>query len=249
MSCRNWILSSLVVCGSAVALGGWRVDEAPPHLTQARALVVALEGSPMNIYAEGAPKVSWDSRPPLARTVCSSFVTLLLQRSYGWSNSFVKDWTGFIDPHGRDYHDAIVERNGFKRILHVGEIRPGDFLAIKYPKNRISKDGAEDTGHIMIVDSMLPDRTTTEPLVTGTHQYFVSVIDSSHSGHGASDTRHAGRGKFSGGIGRGIFRIYTDSTDRIAGYTWSNEQTSKFCVPEAGDLVAGRLDPNRIPSE
>ncbi len=81
------------------------------------------------------------------------------------------------------------------------------------------------------------------PAVEGTQQWQTTVIDSSESGHGPTDTRHArGKdGKDHDGLGMGVLRIYADKQGRIAGFTWSPLQVSKFHGASDEPLVVGRL--------
>jgi len=196
---------------------------------------------PNTLYGGGKRRIVWEAGHCSARTVCSSFMTLLLQHSYGWTGDTFRAWMHSANPEADAYHDAIVERRDFKRILHVSALRPGDILAVKYTDGHISRDGVEDTGHVMLVCAAPLPVDGGKPLVPGTQQYTVTVIDSSASGHGPTDTRHAPGGGFSGGIGRGVIRLYADGGGRIAGYTWSDTHQSPFYAAPERDMVAGRL--------
>lgn len=235
-----------LLAGTCVVPALWRTDT-PVHLVQARELVQNLQGASLNTYGGGHRAIDWDARPCSARTVCSSFATLLLEHSYAWPQGFVKKWLGHSDPLAADYYDAITGHNGFKQIVHVSRLQHGDLLAIRYTDHHVSRNGVEDTGHVMVVDEVLAAGKPKPPLQPGTKQVFVAVIDSSASGHGPSDTRHVGKGKFTGGIGRGVMRIYADGEDHIAGYAWSDEKRSEFYAAPDRILVAGRLDPGRLP--
>ena len=117
-------------------------------------------------------------------------------------------------------------------------------IAIKYPA------GQQSSGHMMLVEAVstfqariLSNQTflanNAEPSIVG---YFdVTVIDSSASYHGKSDSRYTKPG----GIGRnGIFRVYVDSAYQITGYIWSNEKSSTYKRVADGYVVApGRLNP------
>jgi hypothetical protein len=74
-------------------------------------------------------------------------------------------------------------------------------------------------------------------------QWEVSIIDSSHSGHGPTDTRHAkGKdGKDHDGLGEGELRLYADSQGHITGFSWSTASASKFIQPSEEHAVVGRL--------
>ena len=242
--------AAILTLFSAVAVGvgarqspaTTRQSSAPPaHLEQARELVENLRMAQLNVYGGGKREIDWQAGHAAARTVCSSFTTLLLQRAYHWSNAEIKDWLGSTNPEAFAYHDAIVDRNKFLRITHVDKIRPGDILAIKYTDHHASNNGVEDTGHVMLVAEAPQEIRAHKPKTEDTRQYVVTVIDSSASGHGPLDTRHRPDGKFTGGIGRGVLRLYSDKEGKIAGYTWSDGNNSPFYAAPERDLVAGRL--------
>ena len=221
----------------------------PRHLQQARQLVETLRGVQENVYGGGKRHIVWGTGQGAARTVCSSFVTLLLQHTYGWSVGDVRAWLNSADPEADAYHDAIVDRRGFERVLRVSALRRGDFLAVKYTDHHVSSNGVEDTGHVMVVDEAPLALSDEKPVVRDTRQYAVTVIDSSASGHGPTDTRHTPGGGFTGGIGRGLIRLYADHDGRIVGYTWSDTHKSEYETSPARDMVAGRLigDPPTVP--
>jgi hypothetical protein len=226
--------------------GDSQVDP-PKHLAVAERLVKDLVGSPENVYGGGKRHIEWDQRPLVARTVCSSFVSLLMQHTYGFSEDNYKTWFGEKNPNAAAYHDAIVAKNGFLKIVHVAALRPGDVLAIKYTDGHISKNGVDDTGHVMVVAQAPVAWSGSQVAPAGLRGYVVEVYDSSASGHGDNDTRYLGSKKFSGGIGRGNFTIYADGDDKIAGYAWSDWAKSDFFTSPGRDLVAGRLDFKRLP--
>ena len=87
----------------------------------------------------------------------------------------------------------------------------------------------------MIADSTPILRKPTPPLIPGTLQWEMSVIDSSENGHGLQDTRFID-GSIKPGIGRGVFRIYTDGDGKMVGYTSSTSPISKYYNEEARPL-------------
>jgi hypothetical protein len=95
----------------------------------------------------------------------------------------------------------------------------------------------------MLVASVPVLRTSTAPLVTGTKQYDVPVIDASSSGHGSLDTRYISASNFNDGIGRGILRLYTNSKGALVGYTWSTYPNSDYYSQSQRPLLVGRLIP------
>ena len=68
------------------------------------------------------------------------------------------------------------------------------------------------------------------------------MIDESKSGHGPNDTRRGPDGKFRGGLGRGVVRLYTRADGTLAGYAWSTFGNSKFHGDHERGLAVGRFD-------
>ena len=146
-------------------------------------------------------------------------------------------------PTAERYHDAIVEGRGFVPVAAVGDLRAGDFIAIKYYTRH------DNTGHIMLAIAPAQRMSATPPYVDGTTQWAVPVIDSSESGHGPTDTRHkqGPGGRDHDGLGRGVFRLYTDARGAVAGFAWSTTKASRYVEPADEHLVIGRLDPGFRP--
>ena len=163
--------------------------------------------------------------------------------SYGYDGDQFKKWFDSHRPSARRYHDAIVEQHGFTEIKELSHVRPGDILAVKYLKRK------DNTGHIMLVEEspqlMKPKRSQ----IAGAEQWEVTVIDSSHTGHGPTDTRHAkGKdGKDHDGLGQGVIRLYADKQGKVVGFAWSTLAGSELKLPHEEHLVVGRLTPNFRP--
>lgn len=172
------------------------------------------------------------------RSQCASFLTALLKQAYGWTNSYFSQWFGSISPTAAGYHEAIEAGNGFSLVTNVHDVQPGDILAVKY-----LEPGAAVTGHVMIADDFARVRAGTKPIVSGTLQYELAVIDSSSSGHGSlTDTRMLSSGTWDAGLGRGILRLYVDANDAVVGYSWSIEKVSVYYGPGSlRHLQIGRL--------
>ena len=247
MSRRPKLFVFLQPCFAFLLLAGSLAAQTPDpgvvsrHLQQAQHLVVDLKGAEENVYGGGKRHINWEPGHYAARTVCSSFMTLLLQHTYGWRNEDFKLWLASTNPEADAYHDAIVEGRGFQRLGQITALRPGDVVAVKYADHHVSSNGVEDTGHVMLVSDAPQSIADAKPIISGTHQYTVGVIDSSASGHGPTDTRyHSGRG-LTGGIGQGVIRLYADNAGNIMGYTWSDTPKSPYYTGPARDIVAGRL--------
>ncbi len=227
---RKSLLILWVVMG---VLSGALANAATLHLTDAQTLVSNLQISKKNVYGSNPSYILWNGTASEARTVCATFATLLLKRTYSYTDTYFSNWFGSSSPNAADYHDTIKLQKGFQRITNVSQIQPGDFLAIKY-----YDPNATSTGHVMLAASVATSRVATSPIVTGTTQYQITVIDSSQSYHGSTDTRYpSGQG-----IGQGVFRIYTDAAGTIVGYTWSLFSDSLFYTPDVRDLVVGRIN-------
>ena len=213
----------------------------PKHLIEAEKLVRHLKLEHTS-YNHGEQKVVWTGTCA-SHADCSGFVDNLLTHSYGYDANTYKRWFDSHRPSARRYHDAIVDQRGFTLIKRLSDVRPGDFLAVKY---LIQK---ENTGHVMLATKAPRQIELKKPLVDGTEQWEIQVIDSSKSGHGPTDTRHkkGPDGKDHAGLGEGIIRVYTGRDASIVGFTWSTYTNSQFQPPSEEHLVIGRLIPNFQP--
>lgn len=219
--------------------------QGPRYLAVAQEAVGLLRGA-SNVYGRFDTHITLEPGNFSARTQCATFVTRLLQLTYNLTPSHFTRWFDSKSPWARTYHDAIVNGSGFVRIFSIEDVLPGDIFAVKY------WDPAEtNTGHVMIVVNIRKRAADKAPIVNGTAQYDVWVVDSSATYHGPSDTRRDPAPP--GGIGMGIARLYADSassysagelggfvrgslganttlpaTGGIVGYTWSDFSNSKF---------------------
>lgn len=169
------------------------------------------------------------------RSKCSSFVTNVLMQSYGWTSTDFKTWMSSTSPTADKYYAAIQQQNGFSIIGSVNNILPGDIIAIKYPS------GSAVSGHMMVAKTAASLRASSAPIIGGTYQYEIRVIDSSQSGHGSTDTRLNADGTWNSGVGTGVLRLYVNSTGALVGYTWSTYSNSQFYDSTTRPIVVGRL--------
>ena len=95
----------------------------------------------------------------------------------------------------------------------------------------------------MLVAGLPQKQAPHAPLVAGSVQWLVPVIDSATSGHGAMDTRHNADGTFREGVGQGTVRLYTDLSGGFLGYSWSDSSVSVYYDSTMRPLVIGRIDP------
>ena len=228
-------------------------EDSPTHLKIAEQLVKNLTGVTDNHYGGGNRHIDWAPSSASARVVCSSFATLLIERAYDLTDDDIAKMGTGHNPKAQDYFEAVGKDKAFGLISKFRHIRPGDFLFIKYTDGHISRNGVEDTGHVMLVASK-PEKTSKRGEAPANSEvYVIEVIDSSASGHGAKDTRHIGPNKYTGGVGEGSVRIAVDpTTDEIVAYSWSDQSKSEYYSAPARIMVAARLNlryfkPNQDP--
>jgi len=234
----------IVVVAWAVIWGPVRAsaqESLPKHLLDAKTLVEHIDLSNTN-YEHAQGKVVWSGTVE-SHTDCSGLIDHLLMHSYGYTPEAFKRWFDSHRPTAARYHDAIAAQKGFVQLQSIRELRPGDLIAIKYLTQK------ENTGHIMLVEEPPQRITAKKPIIDGSEQWAITVIDSSESGHGPTDTRHkkGPNGKDHQGLGRGVFRLYATQQGKITGFSWSTLTVSKFVAPDEEHAVLGRLIPNYQP--
>ena len=223
----------------------------PKHMVRAEHLVQTVAPA-ANEYGEPA-QITWMTDNGLDhstnRTKCASLVTQLLVMSYG---KYFDGWLGCKSPIAATYHAAIEVEAGFTLIEAIDRIAVGDIIAIRYDDVGCTNvtcgsfTGCRSSGHVALVASRPVARTATAPIVPGTLQFSVEVIDSSSDIHGSTDTRSQSDilGSDDQGVGRGTMRLYVDSLDPshpVVGYTWSTWSGSTFYPHSVRDLVVGRI--------
>ena len=237
------LLTSLFLL-TALCVTSFRIgaqEAIPKHLMAARNLVEHLDLSKTN-YEHGQGNIVWTGTVE-SHTDCSGFIDHLLMHVYGYDKDAFKRWFDSRRPTAARYHDAIIEQKGFTQLQSVKDLRPGDFVAIKYLTR------TDNTGHIMLVAEPPEHIAAKKPIIDDTEQWAVTVIDSSMSGHGTTDTRHkkGADGKDHDGLGQGVFRLYANKQGKVAGFAWSVLSASEFKAPEDEHVVLGRLVPNYRP--
>jgi hypothetical protein len=215
------------------ALAG--IADVPRHLADARGLVNGLALAD-TAYTHGPGTITWTGTPS-AECDCSGLLNLLLAHSYGTTDDDLKAWFGAKRPVARRYYDTIAEGNvkAWAKVA-VADAKPGDVIAVKYA----DVEPGGNTGHVMLLDGV-PKKQPDKPAgVDGAAaEWHLSVIDSTASPHGTTDTRYEKGAKHTG-VGRGTFRIYTGEGGEVVGYTWSTE--GKKVQPQSThSLVIGRL--------
>lgn len=236
----GWLLCPGLVLGAAHARAQVAVDAAV-RLAAAEQLLRSLDLANTS-YVHGPGRVVW-SGTVASHTDCSGFIDHLLMHVDGFTPEDLRRWMGSRRPTARRYHDAIVQGRGLRALSSVAELQPGDLIAVKYLMRH------DNTGHLMLVAEAPRRRDATAPIVAGTVQYAVTVIDSSESGHGRSDTRHrrGASGRDHAGLGRGMVRLYADDRDQVVGFAWSTLASSRFIAPHDEHVALGRFVPGYRP--
>lgn len=244
---------------AALGLGLWAAlvttgAQAADYLNHAALAeqLVANVAPEKNVYDSDPTIVTWAGLNGATqyenRSTCSPFVTRVIKTAYGFSDAAYKTRTGSTSPSSARYYDLTVAQSGFLNITRVTDIRRNDIVAMKY----LPCANKSSSGHTMIALSTPVRRAVdTAPLVPGTVQYEVQVVDSSASEHHATDSTgklyadtrgddgNAGRG----GAGIGSFRLYADAvTGALVGYTWSMSSGSDYYNNAGCRLIAvGRM--------
>jgi hypothetical protein len=217
----------------------------PKHLADARRLLQDLKPADTS-YRHKDTVVKWRGENGATQcechTDCSGFLDSLIHHSYPqFKADDFKKWFGVKRPLAHHYYNTIVANKGFTSIRTIAAVHPGDIIAIKYPP------GNANTGHTLLINGRPTPRKASAPLIDGTQQWELPIIDASTSGHGKSDTRRQADGTFRGGMGAGIFRIYTSSDGALRGYSWSVLSGSEFHDIKNRPVIIGRLDSNHMP--
>jgi len=234
---RRAVLAALLALPLAGLVPATAQAQADARVAAAERLVAALDLANTD-YEHGHGSITWDGTVA-SHTDCSGFIDHLLMHVDGYTADDFRRWFGKGRPTADRYHDAIADGHGFVAVRSIDELRSGDLIAIKYLTRH------DNTGHVMLVAEAPRRRMPTPPLLDGTTQWSVAVIDSSESGHGDTDTRHhrGADGRDHDGLGRGVFRLYGDAHGGVAGFAWSTLKVSRFVAPDDEHVVLGRFVP------
>jgi hypothetical protein len=194
-----------------------------------------------NTYVHGVGSLTWagvnNATTSTCSTDCSGFLNHIYTQTYNYSSADYQSWLGASRPIALNYYNAIQAQNHFTKISKLSSMIQGDIIAIKYPADNTN------SGHIMTIVSPPVLRTATAPVVSGTTQYEVTIIDCSSSGHGPTDTRYISSGNWVQGVGKGVFRFYLNKKGAISGYSWSTYSSSVYYTQAERPLLVGRHQP------
>jgi hypothetical protein len=234
-------------------------EDLPGHLVSARQFVNNVSDTPNALdvpdtNAFGTPStIDWASYT--GTTQGTSLFTLSLRHSDPTiTTSTIATWWGSTSPSTSNYYSQIVAGNHFSKVSNIGDIRPGDLIVLNYTDT--------SSGHLAMVDEYPTALASAiNPVVSGTTQYSVRVIDSTSSAHGcATGTSTADArwvpttpaspcsgGSTDGGAGRGTLRLYAVSpglanAGTLNGYAWSLTPGTTY-YPQGGvrPHVVGRF--------
>ena len=224
-------IAFLLLAALAPAALSDRPADIPRHLAIARELVENIRPAD-NRYKLGGDFVSLPGDSASSRYAmtadCSGFLLAIFERAGYRIRSgmpFLVATPGRKRPRAEDFVLSIEQEKGFRRIWHVTDIRPGDLLA------HAMLDVADQrqtgtTGHVFLVDSAPRKIWAWKPIVGGTDQYEVSIIDSNGELVGEDDTRRASG--IDAGLGRGTIRVYADAEGRLVGWARTFRASDRF---------------------
>lgn len=246
----NRVMGNLVLSVATFAAVCPQTAEASliEHLELAEMLIATVLAS-TNSYGDPT-QITWEGQNGLNystnRSKCATLVTQLFEKAY---NPDYVAWFGCTSPHAASYHDAIEVEDGFTLIGSIHDVKPGDIIAIQYIDAGCTNltcgtfSTCTTTGHVAMVADFPKARTASAPLVTGTTQYSIEIIDTTTSYHGTADTRYKAEsgGGHDQGVGQGTMRVYVNpKSSAIVGHSWSTSSGSAYYSNAKRDVVIGR---------
>ncbi len=86
----------------------------------------------------------------------------------------------------------------------------------------------DGTGHVFLINSRPTQVAARKPVVAGTRQFEVSVIDSNEEHLGDDDSRLMDPSNKIAGLGAGTIRIYADSNGELVGWARTFSRSTRF---------------------
>jgi NlpC/P60 family len=227
------IVAGLVALGTVAPSSAAARKAVPMHLTLARELVAQIVPE-NNKYVLGGQFISFPSDAAAGKYAmkadCSGFMLALFERA-GYSTRsrmmYLKDSARRTRHSAEDFVLSIENEAGFKRIRIIDDVRPGDLLAHAMLKVE-DQMRTGTTGHVMLINSRPKLIASRRPVVAGTRQFEVSIIDSNAEHLGDDDSRLANPANRITGLGSGTIRIYVDAKGELVGWARTFSQSARF---------------------
>ncbi len=231
----RYLVSVVLMSGLCFSAGAQNTDSSgvPRHLTIARELVDNLKPED-NRYVLGGQTIRFPGDPLSSgyamRADCSGFLLALFERAQYRTQSqmeFLVAGPKRKRPASEDFVFSIEREKGFKRIRNVEDMKPGDLLAHAMLDKEDQKQTGT-TGHVFLINSTPKLISPKRPIVGGTRQFEVSIIDSNEEHVGADDSRLANPSNKVIGLGKGTIRLYADASGELVGWARTFPNTNRF---------------------
>lgn len=209
--------------GAAVAPRLEARDGPPAHLVLAREIVTKIAPQD-NRYRLGGRTILLPQEGHARYGVeadCTGFLLGVLERVGYRTESrmvFLRPGPKRIRPRAEDFVLSIEQERGFARLDRIGQVRAGDVLAHAM-LNREDQALTKTTGHVFLIDAVPRRIAPKDPIVRGTTQFEVAIIDTNDEVVGSDDTRLSGGAVAATGVGRGTIRVYADADGRVVGWS------------------------------
>lgn len=224
--------NALLLCHWLLSAAAARA-EIPPHLAVARELIAHIAPE-NNHYLLGGQFISFPDDPGSSKYVmradCSGFLLAVFDRAGYLTRSrmmFLKESRLRKRPRAEDFVLSIENEAGFKRLRIIDDVRPGDLLAHAMLKVEDQMQTGT-TGHVLLINSRPKPIAARKPMVAGTRQFEVSIIDSNEEHVGDDDSRLADPANKISGLGSGTIRIYVDAKGELVGWARTFAKSSRF---------------------
>jgi hypothetical protein len=221
------LLLLAAICGHAGA------SDVPRHLSIARELVANLKPAD-NRYVLGGRFISMPGDPGAngyaMRADCSGFLLAIFERAQYPVQAQMEFLPGSRKrkrPAAEDFVHSIEQEKGFERVRGVQEMKPGDLLAHAM-LDKADQSQTQTTGHVFLLDGAPRAIAPKAPLVNGTRQFEVSIIDSNSEHVGSDDSRRADPSNKIAGLGRGTIRLYAGAGGELVGWARTFPNVKRF---------------------
>ena len=224
------LLLFLALVGCAVPA---HAQDTPKHLALARELVENIKPED-NQYVLGGEFISFPgdvfSSKYSMKADCSGFLLAVFERAKYPTRSqmtFLKWSPGRKRARAEDFLYSIENEKGYRHIRKIEDMKPGDLLAHAM-LNMEDQKQTGTTGHVFLINSQPRQISPRRPVIEGTTQYEVSVIDSNEEHVGDDDSRLQYPASKLKGLGQGTIRVYSDADGQLVGWARTFKNTNRF---------------------